>query len=384
MNLGEVDEGEGKPVAEQASTHSRLGVVDDVEEALALLAVHWREDLQTSEGEAIETHVAQAVDTPKGGDVPDLVVARQLKIVEDGSSSCDRGGALLEAEALEALHAEVGGELAAVVLHSKAPVLNLEDKATVADDLVKEATARALNEYLLGLVGAEELLEVLGCAFGDDKFARRDVQQGDAPHGTIAGEPYGSQIVVLLASQDIVAEHDPRGDELRDATLDELLRQLGILELVADSHTTPRANELRQVGIEGMVGEAGQLYVHRRAVGTLGERDTEDLGGSYGVVAEGLVEVTDTEEQDSIGVLSLELHVLLHHRGLCDLLCHSVLVGLYSEGIGERREVYWASWGRTSRRRSAKNSPRVRRPLSTTTHSTSPRAARLPSRCRIS
>ena len=58
MNLGEVDEGEGKPVAEQASTHSRLGVVDDVEEALALLAVHRREDLQTSEGEAIETHVA--------------------------------------------------------------------------------------------------------------------------------------------------------------------------------------------------------------------------------------------------------------------------------------------------------------------------------------
>ena len=45
-----------------------------------------------------------------------------------------------------------------------------------------------------------------------------------------------------------------------------------------------------------MVGEARQLYVHRRAVGTLGERDAEDLGGGYGVVAEGLVEVTDTEE----------------------------------------------------------------------------------------
>ena len=319
-------------MAEQASTHSRLGVVDDVEEALALLAVHRREDLQTSEGEAIETHVAQAVDTPKGGDVPDLVVARQLEIVEDSPCSCDRGGALLEAEALETLHTEVGGELAAVVLHGKAPVLDLEDEASIADDLVKEAAARALDEYLLGLVGAEELLEVLGGAFGDDEFARRDIQQGDAPYGAIAGEPYGSQIVVLLASQDIVAEHDPWGDELRDATLDELLRQLGILELVTDSHTTPRANELRQVGIKGMVGEARQLYVHRGAVGTLGERDTEDLGGSYGVVAEGLVEVTDTEEQDSIGVLSLELHVLLHHRGLCDLLCHSVLVGLYSEG----------------------------------------------------
>ena len=190
----------------------------------------------------------------------------------------------------------MGGELTAVVLHSKAPVLDLEDKATVADDLVKEATTRALDEYLLGLVGAEELLQMLGGAFGDDEFARRDIQQRDAPHGTIAGEPDGSQIVVLLASKDVVAEHNPRGDELRDATLDELLRQLGVLELVADSHATPCANELRQVGVEGMVGKARQFYVHRRAVGTLGERDAEDLGGSYGVVAEGLVEVTDTEE----------------------------------------------------------------------------------------
>ena len=139
----------------------------------------------------------------------------------------------------------MGGELATVVLHSKAPVLDLKDEASIANDLVKEAAARALNEYLLGLVGAEELLEVLGGAFGDDEFARRDVQQGDAPHGTVAGEPDGSQIVVLLASEDVVAEYDPWGDELRDATLDELFRQLGILELVTDSHATPRANELR-------------------------------------------------------------------------------------------------------------------------------------------
>ena len=84
-------------MTEQASTHSCLGVVDDIEEALALLTVHRREDLQTSEGEAIETHVAQAVNAPKGGDVPDLVVARQLEVIEDSPCSCDRGGALLEA-----------------------------------------------------------------------------------------------------------------------------------------------------------------------------------------------------------------------------------------------------------------------------------------------
>ena len=81
VDLGEVNEGEGKPVAEQASAHSRLGMVDDVKEAFALLTVHRREDLQTAEGEAIEAHVAQAVNASKGGDVPDLMVARQLEVI---------------------------------------------------------------------------------------------------------------------------------------------------------------------------------------------------------------------------------------------------------------------------------------------------------------
>ena len=56
----------------------------------------------------------------------------------------------------------MGCELAAIVLDSEGPVLDFEDEATVADSLVKEAACRALNEDLLRLVGAEELLDVLG------------------------------------------------------------------------------------------------------------------------------------------------------------------------------------------------------------------------------
>ena len=122
----------------------------------------------------------------------EFVVARQLEVVEDGSCCSDGGWSLLKTESLEGVQAEVGGELAAIVLDSEGPVLDFKDKSTVADSLVKEAACRTLNEDLLRLIGAEELLDVLGGAFGDDKFARRDVEQGDAPHGAIAREPHGS------------------------------------------------------------------------------------------------------------------------------------------------------------------------------------------------
>ena len=56
----------------------------------------------------------------------------------------------------------MGGELAAIVLDGEGPVLDFEDKPTVADGLVKEAACRALDEDFLRLIGAQELLDVLG------------------------------------------------------------------------------------------------------------------------------------------------------------------------------------------------------------------------------
>ena len=88
-----------------------------------------------------------------------------------------------------------------------------------------------------------------------------------------------------------------------------------------------------------MMGEARQLDVHRRAIGTAGQRDPEDLCCGDGILAEGLIEVPDTEEQDSIWMLGLDLHVLLHQGGLYDLLCHCLGgngwgLFLYRVGIG--------------------------------------------------
>ena len=51
-----------------------------------------------------------------------------------------------------------------------------------------------------------------------------------------------------------------RGNEFGDATLDNSLHHLGILELFANSHLKARPDQPRHVGVEGMVREARQGY----------------------------------------------------------------------------------------------------------------------------
>ena len=137
----------------------------------------------------------------------------------------------------------------------------------------------------------------------------------------------------MLALEDIVRGDHAGGNDLGDATLDQLIGQLRVFELIADSHPLASPHQLRQVSVERMVGKAGQLDMLRGSVGTLGERDAEDLRRLDGIVGKGLVEVAHTKEQDSIGMLLLELQVLPHHRGLGDLfLSHGInsLLGRYS------------------------------------------------------
>ena len=111
-----------------------------------------------------------------------------------------------------------------------------------------------------------------------------------------------------------------------------------------------------------MMGKARQLDMLRCSVGTLGERDAEDLRRLDGIVGKGLVEVAHTKEQDSIGMLLLELQVLPHHRGLGDLfLSHGInsLLGRY--GIKSTKK---------------KHTPRLHNPLNPVTRCRDARSER--------
>ena len=150
-------------------------------------------------------------------------------------------------------------------------------------------------------------------ALGNIELACRNIQKG---YGCAPTEIYGCEESIFFCGQDIVAQHHTRSDQFDNASLDQTLSQLGILQLLADGYTLASTHQLGKVGVDGVVRKARQLDRCGRAVGTLGKCYAEDCRSLDGVVAEGFVEVAHTEEQDSIRVLGLEVVILLHQGGL--------------------------------------------------------------------
>ena len=137
---------------------------------------------------------------------------------------------------------------------------------------------------------------------------------------------YRGQEVVLLVVQHIVAEGHAWSHQLSDASLDQFLRQLRVFQLVADGYALASPDELRQIGVEGMMREACHLVALVVAVVAPGQGDAQDARSYHGILAVSLIEVTTSKQQHSIGMLCLQVEKLLHHWGhLPVLLCHLFL-----------------------------------------------------------
>ena len=138
--------------------------------------------------------------------------------------------------------------------------------------------------------------------------------------------------VILLVVEHRICHSHAGCNEFGDASLDERFREFRVFELVADGNAFACPDELRQVGVEGMIGEAGHcdaLCRTRLAVVPVGEGDAEDFSSNHRIVGIRLVEVAATEQQQRLGVLRLEVVELLHHgcqRFLCHLVCRLFVV----------------------------------------------------------
>ena len=246
-----------------------------------------------------------------------VCVLRKLQILQGGSRGNDAVGQMLHAETLERLCAEMAQQLLTGCGVGEHPVVKLEHAPTVAKGLLKLLFAGAVIEHLLGLEVAHELLHI-GCrTLACEKLARRDVEERHAHHPATS-EVDSSKEVVLLIVEHVVAHGHTWRNQLCDAALHELLRELGVLQLVADGHTLASAYELGQICVERMMREARHLGVAasclRCAVRPSGERDAQYFRCRDSVVTVGLVEVAATEEQQRVGVLGLQREKLPHHR----------------------------------------------------------------------
>lgn len=136
---------------------------------------------------------------------------------------------------------------------------------------------------------------------------------------------HGSQEVVLPVVQHIVVDGNSRRHQLRDAALHQFLRQLRVLQLVADGHTLAGTYQLGQIGVERMMRETRHFDGFPLAIGTFGQGNTEDFGRDDGIGGIGFIEVTTTKQHDSIGMLCLQVEELLHHRGKDNIFVHTSL-----------------------------------------------------------
>ena len=107
----------------------------------------------------------------------------------------------------------------------------------------------------------------------------------------------------------------PGRHDAHDLALDQPLRGRRVAHLLADRHLVALGDEAGEVGIEGVVGDAGEGHAQVLAHRLGGERYLQLAGAELGVLVERLVEVAEAEEDDGVRVASLDVEILASDRG---------------------------------------------------------------------
>ena len=222
---------------------------------------------------------------------------------------------MIHAETFQRLHFEMRREFLQGGLLSKHPVVQDVGEILVAKRALEQLTLATFVEYFFRLEVGQEFFYVVVGSLSGEKLTRGDVEEGHAARSL--SKVHSGQEVIFLVVQHVVAHRHAWRDEFRDAALDEFLCQLRVFQLVADGHTPPCADEFRQVGVEGVMGESRHLVLTLRPspVVAMRQRDAQDAAGIDGIVAVGLVEVATAEEQQRVGMFLLQREELLHHGG---------------------------------------------------------------------
>ena len=151
---------------------------------------------------------------------------------------------------------------------------------------------------------------------GAAELTGREFAEGDA--GAVPGEKDGADVVAAVLGEHGAVRNGAGGDDADDIALHQALGQGRVLQLLADGDLVALGDELGNVSFGAVIGDAA----HGRALfGVLdvpvpgGEREVQLAGGGDGVVVEHLIEVAETEEEQAVAVLLLDLLILALHRG---------------------------------------------------------------------
>ncbi len=305
--------------AQQAFAHGRLTVIEGVEERNAgVLANKQRLDqFEVAHGDLVELESGGMLLEFEAVDVQGFDLLRGSDVVENCAGSDGGGGMGGEAVAFEGADVELALDQGDGEVAGPHPIVEARaggNAVKAAFQLGGQLGAGGKEEFAGG--GFDDFVDGLlagGWAgkLGGAEFAGGDVEQGDCADGLFGGagfEERGEKVVLLLAEG--VVEGGAGGEDAGDFAADDLLGELGVLHLVADGNAVALAQELGQVAIDGVVGDAAHglraLAIARR------QGELQFAADGDGVVVEELIEVAHAEEEQGVGILALGRGPLAH------------------------------------------------------------------------
>ena len=301
-----------QPLAQPPRAHRRDGLVERADERVAHAAVGRAQELERLDGRLVQRETVRSGETPEAEHVAEVLALRRPHVGERGRPRLQAQREIAHAEGVQRADAEMRAELGG--------------RAAAREDLriaEGERGARRLQSAEQRPAAAQRV--------GDEDFARPsqqrrrqhaalgvgvlaghelsggDIQQRDA--GGVALRRDGEQIVVGTAGEIGGVRERARRDHAHDVALEELLTLARGFHLLADGDLLAGLYEARDVAVRRVVRDAG----HRRALPRR-ERDRQQAGAELGILAEELVEVAESEQQQVVRVAALEVAVLLHHR----------------------------------------------------------------------
>jgi hypothetical protein len=151
--------------------------------------------------------------------------------------------------------------------------------------------------------------------------AAADIHEGNAIgflRGSLAcARADGEQAIIAALVQQGLIAHRSRCDDSNNLSLYRALAGSRVADLLTDGDGYAGLNQLRQIAIRRMVGDAAHGYGLAAGFAAGGECNVQNIGGGLGVFKEQLVEVAHAIKQQTVLVLSLDAQKLLHHRSVC-------------------------------------------------------------------
>ena len=150
---------------------------------------------------------------------------------------------------------------------------------------------------------------------GAAEFAGGDVAEGHAP--VVIVQVHGADIVAAPLLQHGALRHGAGGDDADHVPLHQALGQGRVLGLLADGHLVALGDEPCDIGLGAVVGHAahGGAVVGVFHIPVSGGQGNIQLPGrKLCVLVEHLVKIAQTEEQQAVLMLLLDLIILPFHR----------------------------------------------------------------------